>query len=154
MRALQIGREEAFLNGFEAWKSGCKWEKDGLLRTRTLIIHSQTHKATTPRHDPWESAHSNLAPRNDHERGGAGRPPEDQRFHFLPVLVDHEDMIHVSKDLTVKTLQTTVLPHQLAEGLQSSLSVAADSSSTPITLLPILLSWRAASPTSQARKAE
>jgi len=72
MRALQIGREEAFLNGFEAWKSGCKWEKDGLLRTRTLIIHSQTHKATTPRHDPWESAHSNLAPRNDHERGGAG----------------------------------------------------------------------------------
>jgi hypothetical protein len=94
-----------------------------LLRTRTLIIHRQTHKATTPRHDPWESAHSNLAPCNHHERGGAGRP-EDQRFHFSPVLVDHEHMIHVLEDLTVKKLQTLIVPHQLTEGLQSSLSVA------------------------------
>lgn len=90
-------------------------------RTVTLIIHRRTRQATTPRHDPWEPAQSNLASHNDHGRGGAGRS-EDQRFHYFPVLVYHEHMIHVWKDSTSGGCADCVFNlslHQLAGGLQS-----------------------------------
>lgn len=91
-------------------------------RTVTLIIHRRTRQATTPRHDPWESAQSNLASHNDHGRGGAGRS-EDQRFHLFPVLVYHEYMIHVWQDSTSEGPADCVfdlsLHPPLAEGLQS-----------------------------------
>jgi hypothetical protein len=104
MPPLQIGREEASVMGLRSGKVASSGRRMVCFAgTAGLRLHlSFTHRLTGPRHR-WDSAHSNLAPCNDHERSGAGRP-EDQRFHLL----DHEHMIHVLKNLTSKILQTTI----------------------------------------------